>query len=250
MPKDGLLKTTENLIFANLANPRPIAAFSSRLNQNMSLSYGDTKESLNNRRNFLESSGIDLRNLVCAKQIHRDNIQYVREEDKGRGALSYETSIPDTDALITDKKNLALAVFTADCLSVFLYDPIKPAIGLVHAGWRSSKENLIVKTLRLMQKQFNTRISDLYVGFGPAIGSCCYEVGRDFQEYFGQDVISKGNRYYADLAGINKRQLLESRVKERNIFDSQICTSCHNDAFFSYRKDGKDCGRIMSVIML
>ena len=250
MPKDTLLKIAENLVFSNLADPRPVAAFSCRPNQNMSLCYGDTRESLNNHKDFLESLGIDSQDLVCAKQIHKDNVQYVTEQDRGRGALSYETSIPDTDALITDKKNLPLAVFTADCLSVFLYDPIKPAIGLVHAGWRSSKEDLTVKTLRLMQQKFNTEISDLYAGFGPAIRSCCYEVGQDFQEYFGQDVITKGNRYYADLAGINKRQLLESGVKERNIFDSQICTSCRNVEFFSYRKDGKDCGRIMSVIML
>lgn len=250
MPKGTLLKTTENLIFANLADSRLIAAFSSRLNQNMSLSYGDTKESLNNRKDFLQGLGIDFQNLVCAKQIHKDNVRYVTEKDKGKGALSYETAIPDTDALVTDKKNLPLAIFTADCLSVFLYDPIKPSIGLVHAGWRSSKENLTAKTLQLMQRQFNTKSSDVYAAFGPAIRSCCYEVGQDFQEYFRQDVITKGNRYCADLAGINRRQLLESGVKERNIFDSQICTSCRNVEFFSYRKDGTDCGRIISVIML
>jgi len=250
MPKVALLKTAENLIFANLADPRPIATFSSRLNQNMSLSYGDTRNSLDNRKDFLQGLGIDFQNLVCAKQIHKGNVRYVTEQDKGRGALSCETSIPDADALITDKKNLPLVVFTADCLSVFLYDPIKPAIGLVHAGWRSSKEDLTAKTLRLMQEQFNTRISDLYAGFGPAIRTCCYEVGQDFQEYFGQNVINRGSRYYADLAGINKKQLLESGVKEKNIFDSQICTSCRNVEFFSYRKDRKDYGRIMSVIML
>lgn len=227
-----------------------ISAFSSRLFQNMSLFYGNTRESLGNRKGFLSTLGIDYRDLVCAKQIHSSCARYVEEEDRGKGALSYDSSIADTDALVTDKRNLPLAVFTADCLSIFLYDLATPAIGLIHAGWRSAKENITAKAIQLMQKKFNTKTLDLYVGFGPVIRNCCYEVSQDFNDFFPRDIIERNNRYYLDLVQINKRQVLDSGVKKSNIFDSKICSYCRNDDFFSYRKEGKACGRIISVIML
>jgi len=234
----------------NLIEDKLICAFSSRPFRNMSLFYGDTKDSLNNRKYFLEDLGIDYRDLVCAKQIHSGNIRYVKEIDKGRGALSYEDSVPDTDAFITDRKFVPLAVFTADCLSIFLYDPRKPAIGLVHAGWRSTKEQIARRALALMQEEFSSRPLDMYAAFGPAIRSCCYEVGREFEDFFPGDVIKKENNYYLDLLSLNKKQLLDSGLSLDKIFDPQICTSCSNNGFFSFRREGKSCGRIMSVAML
>jgi len=216
----------------------------------MSLFYGDTKDALKNREGFLREIGIDYRSLVSGQQVHKSGIKYVKEEDKGKGALSYATAIADTDALVTNKKNLPLAVFTADCLSIFLYDPKTPAIGLVHAGWRSTKENIAAKTIRLMQKEFDTHSPDLSVSFGPAIRSCCYEVGRDFSNFFPDSVIERNSRYYLDLVRINKKQILDLGAREANIFDAGRCTYCQNEDFFSYRREGKSCGRMISVIIL
>ena len=230
--------------------PEPVFAFSSRCDGNMSLYYGDTKDALTNRNNFLSRLGIDYHSLVCAKQVHASNVMRVSEPDKGRGSVSYEDSIFDTDGLITDKKNLPLAIFTADCLSVFLYDPKTPAFGLLHAGWRSSKENIVGKAIKLMQKEFNTQPESIYAAFGPAIRSCCYQVGSDFDSLFDRNLIKRGESYYFDLVGFNKMSLLHSGLKERNIFDPQLCTSCRNSHFFSFRKEGKNCGRLMSVMVL
>lgn len=216
----------------------------------MSLIYGDTRDSLDNRRDFLKELGIDYRDLICAKQVHGDRISCVTIEDKGKGALSYVCAIDDTDALITKERDLPLAIFTADCLSVFVYDPLNQAVGLVHAGWRSTKEHILVKTIGLMQELFNTKTSDLHVGFGPAIRECCYAVGEDFNDFFPLDVTERDRHFYLDLPLANKRQILELGVKEANIFDSGTCTFCQNNEFFSYRKEGNSCGRMMSVIML
>jgi YfiH family protein len=235
---------------ANLTDKNIVYAFSTRIFKNMSLSYGDTTDSLSNRMNFLAGLDIDYRNLVCAKQIHASSIRYATQKDKGRGALSYDDAIPDTDGFMTDKRNLPLAIFTADCLSIFLYDPRTPAIGIIHAGWRSTKENITVKAVQLMQEKFNTRAFDLCAWLGPAIRSCCYEVGSDFNKFFSSGLIEKNKRYYLDLPLINKKQLLGLGVKEDNISDPGICTSCRNNEFFSFRKEGENCGRIMSVIML
>jgi len=227
-----------------------IFTFSSRRHQNMSLSYGETRNSLNNRRDFLSNLGINHHDLVCAKQIHADGIRHVKEDDIGRGALSFESAIADTDAFITDKKNIPLAIFTADCLSVFLYDPQTPAIGIVHAGWRSTRENITAKAIKLMQKIFNSKTDSLSVTFGPSIRSCCYEVGGDFSDYFRDGLIKKSKRYYLDLVKINQKQAQDLGVKDKNIADSKICTFCRNQDFFSFRKEGESCGRMMSVIML
>jgi len=228
-----------------------VSAFSVKASGNMSLSYGgSTSSALGNRQSFLISLGIDYKDLVCAKQVHGNNVRYVNEADKGRGALAYDASIPDTDGFITDVKGLPLAIFTADCLSVFLYDPQKPAIGLVHAGWRSSRDNIVACAIELMRDKFNTDPSRLTVGFGPRIKGCCYQVSPEFVNHFSWGLAERAGSLYLDLAKANKKQLFDSGVRAENIFDYNYCTSCASEDFFSFRKEGKEAGRMLSVMML
>lgn len=232
-----------------LSNPGLISAFSKRP-QNMSLNHAKVKDSLDNRRDFLNKLDIDYQDLVCTRQVHGSRVKSVEEKDRGSGATSYDNAIADTDALITNKENLPLAIFTADCLPVFLYDHYSRTIGLIHAGWRGTKDKITAKTIGLMQEEFNIQPAHLRAGFGPAIRGCCYEVGEDFNNYFTYGITERSSRYYLDLIEINKRQLLESGVKEKNIIDSKDCTFCRNSDFFSSRKEGAGCGRMMSVMML
>lgn len=250
MPEHAVLKPQGLYSLQDLFGREIICAFSRLKCGNMSLSYADTNCSLGNRRLFLNNLGIDYRRLVCAKQVHASQIRSVKEQDAGRGALDLTTCFADTDAFITDARNLPIAVFTADCLSVFLYDPSRPATGLIHAGWRGIKEDILEKTLRLMQKEFGTKSADLYVGLGPCIRSCCYEVGREFVEIFPEGLIRRSNRSYLDIAGISKNRLLDLGLSESKIFDSGICTCCRPEEYFSFRRQGKDSGRMMSVTML
>lgn len=250
MPKELLCRNKEYYTFEGLSSNSFTCAVTTRLLKNMSLIYGDTASSLENRRSFLSSLGINYRDLVCAEQVHAAGIKYAGKNDLGRGALSFDTSVPATDAFITDQKNVPLAVFTADCLSVFLYDIKTPAIGLVHAGWRSSKENITFKTIELMRQRFNTNKDNLFVAFGPSIRACCCQVEKEFQDYFPGSVSKKGGYYYLDLAGANRKQVLEAGAKEANIVDCGICTSCRSEEFYSYRREGKASGRMMSVMML
>ena len=245
------VKNRKYYLFRNFPNLNLLSAFSTRILGNMSLFYGDTRDALENRKNFLKGLDIDYRDLVCTKQVHGSVARYIQDKDTGKGALSYDNAISDTDALITNKKNVPLSIFSADCLSVFLYDSKTHSIGLVHAGWRSSKGNILGETVKLMQEKFNTKVEDLYVTFSPAIRDCCYEVGGDFADFFSPEyLIKRDKRYYLDLVGINKKQLLGLGAKDKNIFDSKICTACRNEEFFSYRKEGSSCGRMMSIMML
>ena len=215
----------------------------------MSLCFGDTRDSLENRGKFLTSLGIDYRNLITAKQVHGKNVEYVGQENIGNGALDYESSVMDTDGFITDQPGVPLAILTADCLSVFIYDPGKPAIAILHAGWRSTEQNISQEGVRAMQNKFDSQPKDLLVGFGPSIRSCCFQVEDDFKSNFAFGLLKRDNRVFMDIALINQRQLVDCGVREENIFDPAFCTFSDDD-FFSFRKEAQAAGRLISVMML
>lgn len=231
-------------------NVKLVAAYSNRGEGNMSLCYGDTSHALGNRKSFLGAIGIDYESLVCAKQTHSGNVVCVDKRQRGRGAVFYDTAMDDCDALITSEKNLPLAVFTADCLSVFLYDPATPAVGMVHAGWRSSLANITSSAVRLMRKKFWSKPALLHAGFGPSIKKCCFEIEGDVRGEFTAGVVERAGRTYLDLWEVNTRQLLDEGVLPANISASAGCTVCGGDGFFSFRKEKDASGRMISVIML
>jgi YfiH family protein len=236
--------------FKGLFDKELVAVFSDRSCGNMSLNYADTRESLNNRKSFLQNLGVDHRGLVCAKQTHGANIKLAGPLQKGAGALEYEAALADTEAIITNQKNLPIAIFTADCLSVFLYDAPTRSIGLVHAGWRGTRENLVKKTIEAMRGEFNSRPEDIHVFLGPSIRKCCYEVGKDFQNKFPKKLLWRWGKLFLDLAQINREELDQCGIRPANISDCSVCTSCRNQEYFSFRKEGDSSGRIMSVMML
>jgi polyphenol oxidase len=230
-------------------HPRVICATSLGL-RNMSFDYGPSHDSLVNRQAFLGPLGIDYRALACCRQVHGDTIKIVNGSERGSGALGPQNAITDTDALITDTPNLPLAIFTADCLPVFLYDPGRHALGLAHAGRRGTHSGIAASAARLMQKSFGTRFEDLLIGFGPAIRGCCYEVGDDVGGLFASGVSRRDKRLFLDLAAVNRKQLLELGAEESRIADAGLCTCCQGEEFFSFRRQGASCGRMISVAML
>jgi polyphenol oxidase len=217
---------------------------------NTSLVYGDTSSSLDNRKKFLTELGIPWRDLICAKQVHGDNIGIVGKSDLGRGALNYEQSFDSTDAFVTAEKNVPLGIFTADCLPVFIFDPIKKVIAMVHAGWRSSHKGITAKVVNIMHNYFGVQPADILLWVGPAIGRCCYQVGEEFRDYFPDSVVKKDNAYFLDLINVNFRQAIAQGVLPANLDAFSHCTFCHNQEYFSFRRQGQDSGRCMSVIML
>jgi YfiH family protein len=221
-----------------------VAAFG---NRKLDVSF---KANIKNRAKFLKDIGIDYRDLVCVKQLHKSNIAIVRKKDRGKGALNYRSAIYAADGLITKERNIPLAVFTADCLSIFLFCPKTKTIALVHAGWRSTKENIAKKAIILMKEKFYCKSKDIIAALGPAIRKCCYQVGKDFKKYFKKGLIKRNGKLFLDLIEINKNQLVAVGVKRKNIIDSGICTSCQNNKFFSFRREKDKAGRQMSVIML
>lgn len=212
--------------------------------------FSDDEQCLRNREEFCGQLGISLDDLVVMGQIHGDNILRVGTEHRGRGARTSGDELTRVDGMITCQTHVALAVRTADCASLIFYDPKKHAIGAAHVGWKGSLMDLAGKMVAAFQNNFASRPDDIFVAFGPMIRSCCYEVGEDFRDMFGQYLDKRDNRCYLHLPRVIAMQLERAGIKRNHILDSGFCTSCQRDLFFSYRVEGPDTGRIFTVIML
>lgn len=202
------------------------------------------------RKNAYAKMRIAASQVICPSQVHEDSVFLADEEHGGRGAYERATAIKDTDALMTGVRVLPLAILTADCLPVFILDPEKRAIAMVHAGWKGVHQKIIAKTVRKMSENFLSEPSNLVVALGPAIRSCCYEVGKEFCSYFQGYTSFRNSKYFFDLAGAAIAQLKEAGLQEGHIYDSRICTACRNDEFFSFRKEAQRAGRSMSLMEL
>ena len=187
-----------------------------------------------------EWTGNNAIRFVTVRQVHGDAVQ-LADSAGSSGSLGM------ADALITQIFDVALMVRTADCLPIFLQDAVTGAVGLIHAGWRSTELHIAEKTVAAMQKNFGTEPRNLQAGFGPAIRTCCYEVGREFQSKFPDGVDQRQDNFFLDLIRVNRSQLIRSGVGEDRITDCGLCTACDSQ-FFSYRRDGAAAGRHLSLI--
>jgi polyphenol oxidase len=240
---------------AALNDQSVVQGFSSRDYGNMALHTGDLRAKvIENRKRFLTSIELELANLVAAQQIHGTEIQVVKRPQIGSGATMVQTALPETDALITRERGVILAIFTADCLPVFIYDPMTPAIGIVHAGWRGTIAGIIKLTLAKMVHEFKTDPGYCRVGIGPSICATCFKVAPDVADQFRavnpQVVKPTESGYQVDLGAFNAHLFQAVGVKPEQIFRADICTSCRREEFFSYRAEGGTSGRMMGIIAL
>ena len=194
---------------------------------------------------FAQSVGIT-GDIVCMGQVHSGKVEIVQNTS--------EVRFLEKDGLITNKKHVPLAVLTADCLPVLLYDPKKEVIAAAHAGYRGLLNHILENTIKHFVTDFKSDSKDILVGIGPAIETMCYEVGEDRIDEFKNVFPSFHNMYkekdakfYLDLIAIARQCLAKEGILEENIEAMNICTKCDPN-FYSYR--GGDAGRLMSVISL
>jgi len=225
---------------------------------NLGTHVGDQREAvLENRAAICAALGFGLDEMVAGQQVHGKRVHVVTWEDRGRGAADLETAIPETDALITNVPGILLSSYYADCVPVMLLDPVKKAIGLVHAGWKGTAMRIACSALTAMSEAFGTDPRHCLAAIAPSIGGCCYEVDRPLVDSFTQYGFDPGpflkqageSRWRLDLRGANRHTLEESGVRPGNITVTGLCTACSPEMFFSYRKSGS-CGRMASLMAL
>lgn len=221
-------------------------------NFNFSISEGDGSEQvLKNWTILSDAFMIPVADFCTVRQVHEDGILII---DGSTDVSSVQNG--DYDAIITNRTGLAVGVKTADCVPIFLFDPVRNVVGVVHAGWRGTAKKIAVKAIRRFQEKFSTKTEDVVAAIGPAIGPCCYEVDRvvrDAMEDHGAEVSTpSGNldRWMFDLPMANRLQLLDAGVTSVNIVEAGICTSCNRDTFFSHRGEGGGTGRQLSFLMI
>ena len=173
--------------------------------------------------------------LATVRQIHSNK---VLEADHG-GCLG------EADALISNKPGIALSVRTADCFPILMGDPRNRAIAAVHAGWRGTVQEIVLRTVEAMREKFGSRQQDLVVAIGPGIGPCCFEVGPEVASQFGLS-----GRTKVDLAETIVRQLRRNGGTMGHVATSNLCSRCRADLFESYRRDGAKAGRMVSAIAI
>jgi len=229
---------------------------------NLGLHVGDVDENvLVNREKFAQSLGFELDDIVTPNQIHGVNVVRVDESHRGRGSKIYSDSIEKTDALITDVENLPLMLCFADCVPILFVDVENRAVGLAHGGWKGTVNKIAAKTFLAMRENFGTKPENCFVGIGPSIGACCYEVGAEVKNSCKKNfpdhdelIINRDGKTFFDLQAANKIQLEEIGLPEKNIDVSGECTCCNSNFYFSYRAARKnnltETGRISALIAI
>jgi YfiH family protein len=218
---------------------------------NLGFNTSENEHVVSKSRELLQK-GLEGLPIISATQVHGDEVYIADRSDMKREWSEPSSSIGEADALVTNKKELFLAVTLADCVGVLLYDPVEKAIGAVHSGWKGSKKKIANKTIKVMGNMYKSDPSKLKVFITPSIRSCCYEVGdevaNEFSDYsFALERVD--GKYRLDLASVIVVDLLKAGVLEKNIELSSLCTCCQKD-LYSYRREGSASGRMVGMIGL
>ncbi len=207
---------------------------------NLAFHTGDDPAAVEKNRALLKK-GIGVSRILWMDQVHSDRVEIVDG--------SAPSPVPACDAIVTNEKNLALAVMVADCIPMLLFDETKGVVAAVHAGRNGTFKEISAKTVERMQKGFGCRPADLKAKLGPSIGECCYEISEDLAQIVEKS-FSKVymNGRYLNLRHLNFDQLTRAGLHPGNIEISDICTRC-SEKYFSYRREGVT-GRFAGVIWI
>lgn len=197
--------------------------------------------------------------LVLPRQTHGSVVRVIDHGYQSLTVAQKKELLYGVDALVTNLPHLCIAVSTADCVPIVLYDPKNQAIGVVHAGWRGTVSKLIAETISTMKATYGTLPHSIVACIGPSIGIDAFEVGEEvylaFQEaQFPLPKITRWNevtqKWHINLWEANRWLLTQSGVPEEQIELAAICTVKQVTDFFSARKLGISSGRILTGIVL
>jgi len=232
---------------------------------NCGLHVGDESAAvIDNRKLLADALEWPFDSWTCAEQVHGHHIYRVTAKDKGKGRLSRETAIADSDALVTDEKDILLTSFYADCVPLYFFDPDKGVIALAHAGWKGTVLEIARHTIKAMEEGYGCSVEGIRAAIGPSIGDCCYEVDqtvlsrmeplvRELAYAQGADakqVIhdTANGRARINLKEINRQIMIKAGILPTSIELSEWCTGCSTELFFSHRMEGGATGRMVSWI--
>ena len=194
----------------------------------------------------LEANHWDFRTL---KQVHGDDILFVTRD-------TLKNSVPEADGLSTQTDGVLLGIATADCVPILLVAPQQKVVAALHAGWRGTLKGITARALALLSSLWGVSPFEVWLACGPAIGPCCYEVGREvgetlYERWGKSDSATwrpQGEKGWLDLRLINCLQGEQLGIPRDHMQMVGSCTFCDSALFSSYRREGIQSGRQLSVI--
>lgn len=202
------------------------------------------------RERLLRTMGLPTEALVCGEQVHGCHVAWIDKAQMGRGAFSSETALAETDGLATHTPGIMLMTFHADCVPVLLVDPIHRVVAALHAGWKGTAGQIVLRGIDLLVERAGSNPKKLLAAIGPAAGECCYVVGSDLEEPMINVLREAGMAFgsHLNLPEINRRLLLNAGLGEESIDAAPPCTICGGEDYFSFRREGVAAGRMGSWI--
>lgn len=203
----------------------------------------------------LKNRGINFFNIAFVKQVHDANVLLIDEKSK----VPQNQGLPECDSIVTNLKNLAIAIVTADCGPILLQDEKANVIAAVHAGWKGAKKNIITNAIKAMEK-LGAKRSHIVANIGPMIFQESYQITQEFFDDFVKEdknfakffvAQEEQGRYLFDLPAFVNYKLQQEKIKEIN--DTKINTYTNQD-YASYRRGThqgiKEYGRNVSLIIM
>lgn len=214
----------------------------------------DTGSEAAGARARIQAAFPELAELATVRQVHGTKAVKVGEVSEVPALRRARA-----DILITDRPGIALAARTADCAPLLIFDPRRRVVAAVHSGWRGTVARAGAEAVRVLAEDYGSRIQDLVAGIGPGIMPCHYQVdapviaglrealGRRSRKVLAPDGPDKAR---LDLSLTNRLILEQAGVPARQIAEVRLCTFCHPDLFFSYRRQGKGVPSLFHFIAL
>lgn len=210
-----------------------------------------------NRQQLGRLLDVSAETWVGACQTHGSRIACVTKADGGKGALSYDSSLADTDGLYTEEKGTLLTLCYADCVPVYFLSKKHKRAGIAHAGWKGTVAGIGANMVKQWQKD-GIQPEEIEAVIGPSICGKCYKVDSrviDEARRWVDDssllpyspAAGEPGQYHLSLQKLNELILIKAQIPKENIRSTKLCTSC-NTEFFSHRRDQGKTGRMLGFI--
>lgn len=247
-------ETKFSLIKPNFADNEGVRAWFTRKNQmygtethsipglNLGFNTSEKKELVTKSRlELLANLDIDPDWVAYADQVHSNRIRFVTEGG----------TYPTTDGLITKIPGLTLAIQVADCAAILLWDAANKVIGALHAGWRGAAGNMAPMGVEKMTEQ-GAHPQKIKAFVSPCISLKNFEVGQEVADQFPEMFVNYEGykKPHLDLKGFLKQQLMETGIPDSQVEIRDECTIGDAKQFYSYRREGKQSGRMMGLIQI
>lgn len=220
---------------------------------------GDDPEKVReNYRRFCAATGTDDKAIIMTNQVHGSAVKVVTRADVKPDLLAPTPF--EADGLATNVPGVTLCIFSADCIPILLFDPVKKAVAAAHAGWRGTAAAIAGKAVETLAREYGSDPANLCAAIGPGIGKCCFETDGDvpaamtaalggLAEPFMTRTGAEG-KWHVDLKAINAAVLVRAGLAAAHIDVSGDCTCCQHDRFWSHRYTKGERGSQAAVIML